>query len=145
MSRAISGMSRALFDSDLIATRLALFLAEMLWAVMLFWPGDTFARPTYSEMGLLAPEWAWACAFGISAVLQISIVVYQQCSRPWAHLFAAWNASLWLSVVVLMVVSVYPPPAAIGGEIALAVSAMWMAVRPLFYLNWERRYAAMQR
>ena len=145
MNRAISGMSRALFDSDLIATRLALFIAEALWAVMLFWPGDTFERPTYSAMGVVAPELVWACAFGISAVLQISIVVYQQCSRPWAHLFAAWNASLWLSVVVLMVASVYPPPAAIGGEIALTVSAVWIAVRPLFFLTWERRYAAMQR
>ena len=144
MNRAIAGMSRALFDSDLIATRLALFIAEALWAVMLFWPGDTFERPTYSAMGQYAPEVVWACAFGISAVLQISIVVYQQCSRPWAHLFAAWNASLWLSVVVLMVVSVYPPPAAIGGEIALTVSALWIAVRPLYFLRWERIHAAQR-
>lgn len=56
MSRAICGMSRALFDSDLIATRLALFIAEALWATMLFWPGDTFERPTYSAMGVIAPE-----------------------------------------------------------------------------------------
>ena len=68
MKKAIDGMSRALFDSDLIATRLALFLAEALWAIMLFWPGDTFDRPTYSEMGKLAPELVWATAFGISAV-----------------------------------------------------------------------------
>ena len=39
-NRALRGMSRALFDSDLIASRLALFLAEALWAIMLFWPGD---------------------------------------------------------------------------------------------------------
>ena len=142
MKKAIDGMSRALFDSDLIATRLALFLAEALWAVMLFWPGDTFERPTYSAMDVVASELVWACAFGISAVLQISIVVYQQCSRLWAHLFAAWNAALWLSVVVLMVASVYPPPAAIGGEIALAVSAMWIAIRPAILHRGERHAAA---
>ena len=142
MSRAISGMSRALFDSDLIATRLALFIAEALWAVMLFWPGDTFERPTYSAMGVVAPELVWACAFGISAVLQISIVVYQQCSRPWAHLFAAWNAALWLAAVVLMIAGVYPPPAAIGGEIALTVSAVWIAVRPAILQKGERHAAA---
>ena len=94
-NRALDGMSRALFDSDLIASRLALFLAEALWAVMLFWPGGTFDRPTYSEMAKLAPELVWATAFGISAVLQICIVIYQQCHRPWAHTFAAWNAALW--------------------------------------------------
>ena len=142
MSRAISGMSRALFDSDLIATRLALFIAEALWAVMLFWPGSTFDRPTYSEMAKLAPELVWATAFGISAVLQISIVVYQQCGRAWAHLFAAWNASLWCASVVLMVKGVYPPPAAIGGEVALAVSALWIAIRPAILQKGERYAAA---
>ena len=46
-NRALHGMSSALFDSDLIASRLALFLAEALWAIMLFWPGDTFdLQPT---------------------------------------------------------------------------------------------------
>lgn len=144
MSRAISGMSRALFDSDLIATRLALFLAEALWATMLFWPGDTFERPTYSAMGQYAPEVVWACAFGVSAVLQLSIVLYQQCATLWARLFAIWNASLWLAAVVLMIAGVYPPPAAIGGEIALTVSALWIAVRPLYFLRWERLHAVQR-
>lgn len=144
MSRAISGMSRALFDSDLIATRLALFLAEALWATMLFWPGDTFERPTYSAMGQYAPEVVWACAFGVSAVLQLSIVLYQQCAAMWARLFAVWNAALWLAAVVLMIAGVYPPPAAIGGEIALAVSAVWIAVRPLYFIRWERLHAVQR-
>ena len=144
MSRAISGMSRALFDSDLIATRLALFLAEALWASMLFWPGDTFERPTYSAMGQYAPEVVWACAFGVSAVLQLSIVLYQQCAAMWARLFAVWNAALWLAAVVLMIAGVYPPPAAIGGEIALAVSAVWIAVRPLYFIRWERLHAVQR-
>ncbi len=142
MSRAISGMSRALFDSDLIATRLALFIAGALWAIMLFWPGDTFDRPTYSEMGKLAPELVWATAFGISSVLQICIVVYRQCCKPWAHIFAAWNALLWCASVVLMVKGVYPPPAAIGGEVAMAVSALWIAIRPAILQKGERYAAA---
>ena len=111
-NRALSGMSRALFDSDLIASRLALSLAEALWAIMLFWPGDTFDRPTYSEMAKVAPELVWATAFGISAVLQICIVIYQQCDRAWAHTFAAWNAALWGASVVLL--------GAMSGEIGRA-------------------------
>lgn len=144
MKKAIDGMSRALFDSDLIATRLALFLAEALWAIMLFWPGSTFDRPTYSEMAKLAPELVWATAFGISAVLQLSIVLYQQCAAMWARVFAVWNAALWLAAVVLMIAGVYPPPAAIGGEIALTVSALWIAVRPLYFLRWERLHAVQR-
>ena len=142
MKKAIDGMSRALFDSDLIATRLALFLAEALWAIMLFWPGDTFDRPTYSEMGKLAPELVWATAFGISAVLQICIVIYQQCAKPLAHAFAAWNAALWCASVALMLKGVYPPPAAIGGEVSMAVSALWIAIRPAILHRGERHAAA---
>ena len=138
----LDGMSRALFDSDLIASRLALFLAEALWAVMLFWPGDTFDRPTYSEMAKIAPELCWAAAFGLSAALQICIVIYRQCERPWAHAFACWNAMLWCSSVVLMFRGVYPPPAAIGGEVALAVSALWIAIRPSILQKGERHAAA---
>lgn len=140
--RIVSGVSRALFDSDLVATRLALFLAEALWSLMLFWPGDTFARPTYSAMGLVAPELAWALAFGVSSVLQLAIVVYEHQRYRWAHMFAAWNAVLWLASVSLMIAGVYPPPAAIGGEIALAVSALWIAIRPVI-LARGARYAAM--
>ena len=137
-NRALSGMSRALFDSDLIATRLALFLAEACWAIMLFWPGDTFARPTYGLMGAVASETLWALAFGISSAFQIRIVVYAQCHAPWARAFAAWNALLWVGTVGLMLSSVYPPPAAIGGELALAVSALWIAVRPAILARGER-------
>ena len=142
MSKALDGMSRALFDSDLIASRLGLFLAEALWAIMLFWPGDTFDRPTYSEMAKLAPELVWATAFCLSATLQICIVIYRQCERTWAHLFSCWNAMLWCSSVLLMLNGVYPPPAAIGGELALAVSALWIAVRPAILQKGERHAAA---
>ena len=141
-NRALHGMSRALFDSDLIASRLALFLAEALWAIMLFWPGGTFDRPTYSEMSKVAPELVWATAFGISAVLQICIVIYQQCGRTWAHVFACCNAGLWCASVGLMLAGVYPPPAAIGGEVALAVSALWIAIRPAILQKGERHAAA---
>ena len=142
MKKALDGMSRALFDSDLIATRLALFVAEALWAIMLFWPGDTFDRPTYSEMGKLATELVWATAFGISAVLQICIVIYRQCAKSWAHAFACWNAALWCASAVLMLKGVYPPPAAIGGEVSLAVSALWIAIRPAILQRGERHAAA---
>ena len=141
MSKALYGMSQALFDSDLIASRLALFLAEALWAVMLVWPGDTFDRPTYSEMSKLAPELVWALAFGVSAVLQICIVIYRQCGHTWAQLFACWNAMLWCSSVMLMLKGVYPPPAAIGGEVALAASALWIAIRPAILQKGERHAA----
>lgn len=140
--RIVSGMSRAFFDSDLIASRMSLFLAETCWAVMLFWPGNTFDRPTYSLMSEIAPELVWALAFAISAALQISIIALDLCHTWHARWFAAWNGVLWAATVVLMLASVYPPPAAIGGEIALAVAAVWIAIRPAILAKGMRH--AMQ-
>ena len=142
--RLVHGMSKAIFDSDLVATRLGLFLGELLWAVMLLWPGDTFDRPTYSQMGEIAPEIAWAFAFLVSAFLQIGIVIYEQFHTTWAKCFAIWNALLWSCAIVLMLLGVYPPPAAIGGEIALTVSAVWIAVRPIILDRGAKHVAVLQ-
>lgn len=136
-------ISRALFDSDLIATRLLLALAELLWAAMLWWPGDTFGRPTYSHMAHVMSEDAWGLVFALSAVTQITIVAQGHCNRSYARLFAGWNAALWCYVVISMLLSVYPPPAAIAGEIALMCAAGWVWIRPAILFYWYRKaYAA---
>ena len=44
--KLLQGLSRALWDSDMVATRVSLAIGEFLWAVMLLWPGETFDRPT---------------------------------------------------------------------------------------------------
>lgn len=129
--RGLRNLSSALFDTDLISTRITLAMAEMLWALMLLWPGDTFVRPAYEIISGVMSETAWAFTFLISGILQISIVLFNQYGRPWAQVFANWNAVLWVFVVSASLMSVYPPPAAIGGEIALACAALWIWARPL--------------
>jgi hypothetical protein len=131
--------SKAAFDSDLIATRMTLAMAELLWAVMLFWPGDTFARPTYEIMGELSPEIAWACAFLFSGIVQAKLALSANRDTVFAHAFGVWNAGLWLVTVTAMLLAVYPPPAAIGGEIALALAAIWVAVRPFILAYLHRK------
>lgn len=144
--RFISSFCKAFFDSDLVATRVTLAMAELVWAIMLFWPGDTFARPTYTIMAHVAIEEIWALAFLLSAVTQISIVLMEDYHSTFARYFAAWNASLWVYVVLSMMLSVYPPPAAISGELALAVSAVWIWIRPLILLEgYSRATRAIQR
>lgn len=128
----------AIFDSDLIATRLLLAFAEFLWAAMLIWPGETFGRPTYHLMSALAPENVWACAFGATSYLQLHIVLAERQRTLWAHYFALWNSLLWAYVVGSMLLSVYPPPAAIAGEISLMVAAAWVWVRPMILLHYAR-------
>ena len=128
----------AIFDSDLIATRILLAFAEFLWAAMLIWPGETFGRPTYHLMAALAPENVWACAFGITSYLQLHIVLAERQHTLWAHYFALWNSVLWAYVVGSMLLSVYPPPAAIAGEISLMVAAAWVWVRPMILAHYAR-------
>ena len=76
-NKYINALSVALWDSDLIATRISLFFGELFWGVMLLWLGDTFSRPTYHVMSLVANEEIWGIIFLISAATQISIVMIE--------------------------------------------------------------------
>lgn len=138
-NKYITSLSRALWDSDLVATRITLFFAELLWAIMLFWHGNTFDRPTYTHMASIMGENGWAIVFLLSAFTQLSIVVMQDMHSRFARYFACWNGLLWAYVVTSMLISVYPPPAAIGGEIALAIGACWVWLRPYILAEGYKR------
>lgn len=131
----VPAMSRALFDSDLVITRLLLGFSELLWAVLLAWPGVTFERPTYHFMSHVMAEEMWAVVFLFSGITQIFIVGAEQFHGLFARYFAGWNAALWCFVVSSMLMSVYPPPAAISGEIMLAIAAFWIWIRPHIILK----------
>jgi len=139
VNKYMSSLSRALWDSDLIGTRVSLFIGELLWAVMLLWIGDTFSRPTYNHMALVFNEEVWGIIFLVSSITQLTIVLTNDMHSRFARYFACWNAALWGYVVFSMLVSVYPPPAAIGGEIALALAASWVWLRPYLLAEGYRR------
>jgi hypothetical protein len=133
MNHAIKSLSRALWDTDLIGIRCTLALSELMWAVMLLWPGDTFTRPTYAHMAMLWNEEIWALVMLTSAVTQLTIVLQDDLHSRFARYFAAYNAVLWVYIgIVSPLLSVYPPPAAMGGEMALAIASFWIWLRPYF-------------
>lgn len=116
--------------SDLHATRFTLGLAELIWAVSLFWPGDTFGRPTYTAMKhTMISEEIWGCIWLFSALTQWWILYTVRYHQSTSVLFACANSILWWYVTLGMYLSVYPPPAAIGGELALCVAATWIWIR----------------
>lgn len=129
-NKYVTSFSRIIWDSDLVATRLSLAIAEFFWAIMLLWPGTSFERPTYLGMSQIFNEEAWGLVFLLSAVTQLSILLLNNYHSLFARYFAGWNATLWLFTVSSMLLSVYPPPAAIGGEIALTMAAIWVYIRP---------------
>lgn len=128
--KLLQGLSRALWDSDLVATRISLAVGEFAWAVMLLWPGDTFGRPTYAAMSHAMTEEAWGFLLLLSAATQITIVMTDEYHHWFSRFFAAWNGMVWTFLIISMLLSVSPPPAAIGGEIAMALAACWVWLRP---------------
>jgi hypothetical protein len=118
------------YFSDMWATRFTLALGAIFWGIMLFWPGETFDRPTYTLMAKFAPEWTWAGLFLIQGLYAMYDVLCPG-NRGKFTLFidAILGCVLWTLSCICMLLSVYPPPAAIAGEIALALASWWNLVR----------------
>lgn len=123
-------MARVVWETDLIGVRLLLAIGEFSWAVMLFNPGPTFGRPTYTVMASAMSEELWTLVFLLSGVTQVTLILLRDNSSAFCRYFSAWNCVLWLYVPISMILSVSPPPAAIGGDIALAFGAFWVWIRP---------------
>lgn len=118
----------ALFG-NMHSARFTLALAETIWGITLLWPGDTFDRPTYSLMSLVASENVWGLVFLATALIQWGVLFSGKYHDRFAVAFAAWNASLWWFTITSMYMSIYPPPAAISGELALSLAATWVFIR----------------
>jgi hypothetical protein len=140
---AITSFSDTLFNTDLIATRVVIATAELIWAVTLLWPGDIFQRPAYAHMALMANEMMWGFLFLVTGMTQLGIAMYKDTESKFSKYFAGWNAGVWIYTVVSLYMSVYPPPAAISGELALAMAATWIWAKPLVLKQGEV-YAARE-
>lgn len=125
----IRPLSRVLWDSDLLATRWTLGLAELIWAAILFWEGDLFARPIYHKLDLVASADAWGYVFLCTGLVQLGIMMWADLHGKVARWFACYNALLWVGTSWAMTTAVYPPPG-IGGELALSLAATWVWIRP---------------
>lgn len=129
MSSCLKRLKYIALFGNMHSARFTLAVAESIWCLTLFWPGDTFDRPTYHLMSAVSPEWVWALVFGVSACFQWAILLTGNYHDRLGVTFAAWNAVLWWWVCTSMYLSIYPPPAAISGELALALASTWVFVR----------------
>lgn len=139
--KIIIAATRALWDSELIASRLILGFAELFWAFLLLWPGNTIQIPMHINMLKLFDVNVWGFLFLFSSVMQFAIVVNNKLHSMPARYFAFWNMCLWIYAVLSIVTLTYPPPSAIGGEIALALAAFWIWIRPYILIEGYRRAA----
>ena len=131
--RYIDNLSRLLWDDEMIGTRFTLAMSEFAWAAtLIFWGAahNLFDRPTYRYMDMLGSEYGWGAVFLLSGILQITIVLRNDLHSAFAQYFAGCNATLWIISIGGCYLSVYPPPAAMSGELALTLAACWIWVRP---------------
>lgn len=142
MTRVIllNSISRLIWDSDLIAARFLLALAEVFWAVLLILPESAIERVSYDSLITVLRAEIWAAIFLGSAAVQMTIILKGKFHTKDARVFAGWNACLWTFVVSAMLFSGSPPTAAMAGDVALAIAAIWVFIRP--YLLAEGLYRA---
>ena len=132
MKRRLWRIREVLFDSDMVATRTLLAIAELIWAISLLWPGASFERSNYNAMAALADETVWGLAFLITSYIQWQIVIIGEFHSRMARGFACWNSILWCYCAGSIYLSVYPPAAALSAELTLALASLWICIRPLF-------------
>lgn len=121
---------RVIATVDLTAVKLVLIPSSILWALLLLWPGLTFDRPTYSIMRELFNENIWGFLFGIHGWI-LAHFVYDT-NTKWRTVYYLNNflgCLLWSSSSLMMLFSVYPPPAAISGELVLSLASIWLFLR----------------
>ena len=134
-------LSKLIWDTDLTSFRFILALAELIWALELFWPGNTLdlKYSTYNFVGII-PEVIWALIFLISGTFQFFIVMYEKIDTKFSKFFAFVNALIWTYFVLSIIIQTYPPIIAMASSITLVIAANWIWIRP--YILAEGLYRA---
>lgn len=126
--------------SDLEATRFSLALGSLLWALLLFWPGELFSptRKTYELMAHLAPESAWGVLFLFQGAVMLYSLLWGYRSKASFVCDALLGCLLWTVSTAACFIShytsfsTYQPPAAMSYEVMGALASWWCLVRYSF-------------
>lgn len=129
---------KIMFEGDLSLVKLSIAIASLLWAAMLFAPGATFDRQTYSIMLHTMSELAWAWLFLLHGVISLWAVIWQRTDKWLAVGDNILGSMLWTGSCYMMIMAFAPTdplPAAVGANSVLALASWWCLVRN----NYGRR------
>ena len=136
----MSRLRYIMWHSDLEATRFSLALGSLLWAALLFWPGDLFSptRKTYELMAYIAPEQVWGSLFLLQGTVMVYSLLWGYRSRLSFIVDALLGCVLWTVSTAACFIShyqsfeTYQPPAAMAYEVMAALASWWCLVRYTF-------------
>jgi len=128
----LKSLSFAIWDCDSSLVRLVLTINSLVWATLLLLPGSTFERLPYVNMAAIMSETAWSFAFLFLAVLQLGDLFLANKFEAFTILLSTVVALFYTTVTMLILLALHPPTAALAGQIALAIGAIWISVRPYF-------------
>lgn len=132
-----SRIAHIMWQSDLEATRFALAMGSLLWALFLFWPGELFnpSRTTYVVMAEIAPEGCWAAAFLVQGIVMLYSLLWGYRSKLSFVADALLGCVLWTTSTAACFIAhyhslaTYQPPAAMSYELVGALASWWCLVR----------------
>lgn len=133
MREAMERARFALLCSDMLATRLWLAFGSLIWAALLFWPGDLFdgTRQTYVVMARMGSETLWASMFLLNGAAALVTLLLPVRNRLLLVLDAFLGCALWTAATLACFSahfngwSTYNPPAAMSAEV-VAMLASWL-------------------
>ena len=122
---------------DMLATRFSLAFGSLIWAALLWWPGDLFtpSRVTYRLMSQIADEDVWGLAFAMQGTFMLLALVSEPRNKLIWCFDALFGALLWTLATVTCFAShwqigtPYAPPAAMSAEVALMFASWWHLIR----------------
>jgi hypothetical protein len=130
---------RIFLHGDLSMIKIAIAMASLMWAFMLYAPGNTFSRPTYSVMLHTMSETSWATFFCAHGLIAVWAVLWQRTDRWLIICDSVLGSLLWTGSCYMMIIAYSvtgdPLPAATGANIVIAVFSWWCLVRN----NYGRR------
>jgi hypothetical protein len=116
----------------MVPTRILLSIAEFIWGtVLLIESGYNGYSANFAQLVEVLPLWLWGIFFLSTSVLHFCTIVTETFHTTLAKIFALWVATLWVTVVITMIFSTYPPQANLAGETALMLGAVWIWLRPI--------------
>ena len=116
---------------DTAVPRCILSAIAAMWSALLFLPGDTFTRPVYANMELIAGETCWATAWGIYSICLAWRTFSDTPSRLWVtYIIHVCGVLLFGTSASCIIFSrIWPAPAAMAADIVLFLVAVWLLMR----------------